>query len=73
MKLIDLAWMVAPKWALRRHLIPALEVSAMHKIMNGEPLHDMERAIVVDALKRIRVGRPGAEAAMSRLLAGDHG
>ena len=68
-RLRRLAYWVAPMWMARRDLVAALEVSATRKVVRGEPLHEAEAAVVVTALQRIRVDRPGAQAAMEKALA----
>lgn len=70
MRIPSIIWYIAPKWALRRHMIPALEVSALRKVMADVPLTLQEKGIVLLALQRIRIGRPGAEAAMVKLADG---
>lgn len=63
-----LAYFLAPTRMARHDLIVALEVSAARKIVSDRPLNRVEKAIVVAALQRIRVDRPGVERRMENAL-----
>ncbi len=64
----DLAWFIAPRMAARRRLVAALEVSATRKLIRGEPLHEFEKVIAVEALTRVRVQRPGSHDGMCEAI-----
>ena len=55
-----LVYLIAPLWAAHHSLVTALEISAARKLVTGRDLSEPEKAIVIDALQRVRVRRPGA-------------